>query len=228
MRITLILIFAALIGCTARETPSPVSTPTAEAPSRQLQGDRYYFDKCAGCGHRLGTRGDVIEADTDGQHLRFCRQSCADEFTAHKSEKLALLDRKMIDDQLPWYPLKVSVVSDAPLSGTPLDFIWGNRLIRVNDESEKSRFLANPQPYFDRLTQAALDVRCADYPITKCPVQGRPIIEPEDGLNAVVIGYRVVRVCCPPCGELVRERPNHYLPIIDLAYRMKKEGTLMK
>lgn len=228
MRIALVLLVVALTGCAAPHKPATDSTPKHGTSVLPVQGDRYYFDQCAVCKNLLGTQGDVIDANVDGQHVRFCRQKCADEFAANKSERLAALNQKMIDDQLPWYPLKVSVVSDVPLAEKPVDFVWGNRLIRVNDESEKSRFLAGPQPCFDRLTQVTLDLRCPNYPVDKCPVQGRPIIEPEGGLNAVVIGYRVVRVCCPGCANLVREHPNHYLPIIDLAYRMKNESKLTK
>ena len=229
MSIRIVLLIVLFAGCSQhrheaenRHSEAGQQNPAALplASTSPVRGDLYYFDDCPVCRRLLGTQGDPVTHVADGRQIRFCKSNCASAFTAAFSANLEALDQRMSKDQAMWYPITTSVVSGLPLSQSPLDFVWGNRLIRVNGAEEKATFLRQPEKYFNVLTHEAILARWQKYPVTKCPVQGRALGDSFDEELAVVIGYRIVRVCCDDCARLVREHPNHYLPIIDLANRM--------
>lgn len=205
----------------AAESPAPL--PVA-APSA-ARGDLYYFVDCAQCDRLLGTRGEPVQRVFDGRHLRFCELACAEQFAADVPAGMGRLDALMIADQAPLYPIETSIVSGRALAGSPRQFVWGNRLIRVCDASEESQFLENPSRFMPALDKATVEARWKGYPVVKCPVQGTRLEDEYNPRMAVVVAQRIVRVCCLDCAARVRGQPSHYLPLIDLANRQAGIGA---
>jgi hypothetical protein len=219
-------LLALTAGCAANPGPHPAPSAAALPPAAvtKVQGDLYYFDHCARCDRLLGTRGDPVVVVSDGRHLRFCEQACAANFEAEAPASMAKLDNAMIADQAPLYPVDHSIVSGRPLGSSPVQFIWGNRLIRVVDAPERSQFLADPARYTAALDKATIEARWQGYPVIKCPVQGTRLEDEFNPRLAVVVAQRIIRVCCLDCAARVREQPSHYLPLIDLANRQAGIG----
>jgi hypothetical protein len=200
---------AAMLHAGSAPGPVPTSQPA----------DRFYFERCPECDRLLGTRGDPIEKYYDARQVRFCQAECATEFEADLSASYRRLDARQKIDQLPLYPLGTCVVSDVILPNEPVDFIFNNRLIRVAGEAEKTSFLADPKPYWDKLDSATIAHQARRYWVAKCPEQGAALDLPNDEQFTVVVAQRIVRVCCEECHDRVRERPSQYLPLIDNALR---------
>jgi hypothetical protein len=124
----------------------------------------------------------------------------------------------MIADQRPYYPLATSVVSGRPLPPTALEFVWGNRLFRVADLSERSVIERDPGRFLRALDAAVIAAQRPTYGMPdKCPVQGE--ILASDTPIDIVIAHRMVRVCCMRCAAVVRNRPSQFLALVDYANR---------
>jgi hypothetical protein len=180
-------------------------------------GDAYYLDTCAVCSARLGGKGDTIHRRFDGREVRFCHRTCEQTFTRDLVAGLAALNARLTQDQLPYYPLSTSVVSGKALGDRPVEFFWGNRLVRLADVSEQSLFIAEPERFIEILDAACIARQQPKYVFAKCPVQGD--ILPGDDVELVVVANRMVRVCCHRCVDSVRLRPGQYLAVIDYANR---------
>lgn len=187
-------------------------------------GDAYYLSTCASCDGLLGTRGETIDTTWQGRDLRFCGAACASAFLRDPDSGLVRIDRIMIADQLPWYPLKTSVVSGRPLGRYSIDFIWGNRLFRVMDVSERRTVVEEPARCMETLDRAVVEAQLTSYGmLEKCPVQGD--ILPSDSPIDIVVANRMVRVCCARCVRVVKARPSQYLAMVEYAGREKRERS---
>lgn len=193
-----------------------------EAAAESRDGDAYYLGVCAACDALLGTKGETITRIIDGRDLRFCCAACRERWTAAPVECAARLDRIMIADQLPHYPLKTSIVSGRPLGDRPIDVILGNRLFRLADESERAALASDLPRRLDALDRAVIAAQAPSYGMpTKCPVQG-DILDSDTPID-IVVANRMIRVCCMRCVRMVRAHPSQYLPMIEFANRAAAE-----
>jgi hypothetical protein len=184
--------------------------------------DAYYLSVCAWCGGLLGSRGEAVEVTRAGRPLRFCSGPCAADFDAAGAAAFERLDARMIADQRPHYPLKVSLLTGRPLGPAPIEFIWGNRLFMAVDEAERRRILASPAEAIRVLDRAVIAAQTPGYGMpTKCPVQGD--ILPNDEVIDIVVANRMIRVCCARCARAVRARPYQYLAMVEYANRAAAE-----
>jgi hypothetical protein len=210
---------------------SPATQPAGltDADDASDSADAYYLRTCAVCRAALGSKGEALDRRYRDRALRFCTSHCCDVFERDKDAGLARLDAEMIADQIPFYPLKVSLIDGRPLGEKPLDFIWGNRLFRAVDAAERDRILADPAEAMRRLDRAVIMAQRPGYGMPdKCPVQGD--ILPTDRIIDLVVANRMVRVCCIRCARVVRARPYQYLSMVEYANReaagrRAKEGS---
>lgn len=170
------------------------------------------------CEGLLGAHGNTVDRQYHGRDLRFCRDQCRVRFEGDGASGSAEVDRRMIADQLPLYPLRTSVVSGSTLGENPVDFIVGNRLFRVSTADEQKQVLADSDRYFKILDHAVIQAQRPHYGMpTKCPVQGD--ILADDVPIDFVVANRMIRVCCTRCVRVVKSRPSQYLSMIDYANR---------
>lgn len=188
-------------------------------------GEPYYLSDCPVSSKKLGSMGDPVIKIYDGREVRFCCPACPEKFEKDKAANLAKLDEKIIKDQGPLYPLKTSVVTEKALPVKPVDFVYGNRLVRVGADSEKAEFLKNPKKYLEQLDKATIAAQSKDYPLKTCLVSkeelGGAMGKPVD----IVVAGRLMRLCCDHCRKDIEKDPAKFVAAIDAARSIPKSHT---
>lgn len=186
-------------------------------------GGPYSLDTCPITGKKLGAMGDPVVKLYDGREVRFCCPMCSPKFEKDMAASLAKIDEKIVKDQTPLYPLKTSVATGKDLPAKPFEFVYGNRLIRLGAESEKAEFLKEPKKHLATLDKAVVEQQGKDYALKTCPVSkeqfGGDMGKPVD----LVIGGRLVRLCCKACNKDVEKDPAKFIAMVDAASKGKAE-----
>lgn len=199
---------------------APASDSSASKPSGRF-GDPYPLDTCPISGNKLGAMGDADIKVYDGREVRFCCSMCEPKFEKDLPASFAKLDAKIEQDQAPLYPLTTSVVTGKPLPAEPFEFVYGNRLVRLGAESEKEAFLQDPAKYFAALNAAAIKAQAGSYPLTKCPVSDEDLGGAMGEADSVVVGGRVIQICCSDCKSGIEQDPAKYINMVDQARNAK-------
>jgi YHS domain-containing protein len=197
----------------------PATTnPSANAP---WNGDPYLVGTDPVTGAALGDKPIVYQHE--GRELRFATSENLDKFKAHPQQYLPAVDQKMIAQQLPFYPLDVCIISGEKFGGMgpAVDIIYKNRLVRFCCPGCPDQFKKDPAKFVARLDQAAIAKQSASYPLATCVVSGDKF-GGEMGLpRDVVVGNRLVRLCCPGCVAKFNKNPGKYLQMVDDAVAAK-------
>ncbi|HVU63725.1 MAG TPA: hypothetical protein VHC70_07100, partial [Phycisphaerales bacterium] len=167
-------------------------------------------------GAELGSMGKPVVKLYDGREVRFCCKACPPKFEKNLAESFAKLDKAIIKDQAPLYPLKTSVVTGKDLPAKPFEFVYGNRLIRVGDESEKASFMKDPAKHLAELDKAAIAAQGKEYPLKTCPVSHEALDDMGGPVDVVVAG-RLIRLCCDGCKKDLMSNPARFVAIVDAA-----------
>lgn len=180
-------------------------------------GDPYPFDTDPVSGGKLGDKPVIVQIE--GRELRFATQENADKYKADPVKYRAALDEKLTQQQLPVYPLDTCPVSGAKLGamGKPIDLIVGNRLVRFCCSGCKPKFEKDPATFLAKLDEAVIAKQKASYPLTTCPVSGDELGGEMGAPIDVVIGNRLVRLCCKDCIGQMRADPTKFLSKLDPA-----------
>jgi hypothetical protein len=96
-------------------------------------GDPYPLDTCPVSGKELGSMGDPIVMMHEGREVRLCCKGCIKTFETDAARYFKEIDQKIIEQQLPYYPVTTCVVSGEPLGsmGEPVNYVHNNRLMRL-------------------------------------------------------------------------------------------------
>lgn len=187
-------------------------------------GDAYSLSTCPITSKKLGSMGDPVVRLYDGREVRYCCGGCIKRFEKDLAASLSALDAKIIADQGPLYPLATSVVSGKKLPEKANEFVFGNRLVRVADEKEKAEFVKEPAKFLKALDAAVVTAQGQDYVLTQCPVSdekyGGDMGDPID----LVVGGRLVRVCCKDCTDEVEKTPAKFVELVDAARKKAAEA----
>jgi len=176
----------------------------------------YPLDHCIVSGEKLGDK-PVIQ-DYNGRELRFCSQNCAKEFKKDPQQYLAKLDEEIIKQQLPVYPLETCVVTGEKLDteGTPVNYIYKNRLVRFCCKNCIQTFEKDPTTYLKKLDDASVNKQLKAYPLDTCLVSGEKLGGMGEPVNYIYAG-RLVRFCCSGCIDTFVKNPYLYLNKLDAA-----------
>lgn len=207
------------------DAPQPDKDQKPEkAAAEKRVGDPYPLSTCPITGEQLGSMGEAVVKLYEGREVRFCCKSCPPKFEKDLAKSLETLDAAIIKDQGPIYPLTTSVVTgkDLPASpAKPYEFVYGNRLIRLGAESEKTDFLKDPKKYLGKLDEAVIAAQGKDYPLKTCPVSKEDLGGMGEPVNVVVAG-RLVRLCCNGCKKDLMKDPLKYIAAVDAAKKDAK------
>lgn len=210
---------AALAGSLEPPKEGKQDTRNSKAADSKRVGDPYPLSTCPISGANLGSMGDPVVKVYEGREIRFCCKGCPPKFEKDLAKTMAAVDESITKDQAARYPLKTSLVTGKDLPEKPFEFVYGNRLIRLGSESEKAEFLKDPKKYFASLDQAVIAAQKPDYPLKTCPVSneqlGGDMGEPVD----MVIGGRLIRICCKSCRKDVEKEPAKFIAMVDEARR---------
>ncbi len=178
----------------------------------------YLLDTCPITGKKLGSMGEPVIEIIDGREVRFCCGGCVDKFNADKESKFKEIDAKMIAQQLPYYPLDTCIISGEPLdiNGASVDFIYGNRLFRVCCNDCKAEFMSNAEKYVPELDEAIIKKQKRKYPLKTCVI-GKGPLDGMGGPDYMIVGNRLVQLCCAGCRPDVLKDPLGTFAIIDAA-----------
>ena len=178
----------------------------------------YLLDTCPITGKKLDSMGGEVVEVIDGREVRFCCAGCPPQFKADKEAKFKEIDAKMIAQQLPYYPIDTCVVSGDKLDSkdAAVDFIYGNRLFRTCCNDCKDEFLATPAKFVPELDEAIIKAQKKNYPLDYCII-GRGPLDGMGGPDFMIVGNRLVQLCCGGCIQKVLDDPLKVFAEIDNA-----------
>ncbi|HIJ72896.1 MAG TPA: hypothetical protein HPP83_02235 [Candidatus Hydrogenedentes bacterium] len=190
------------------------ATFAAEKPT----GNIYPLDTCPVSGEKLGSMGDPIVYDHEGREIRFCCGGCIGTFKKEPGEYLDKIDKAIVEQQRPLYPLDTCLVSEEKLGamGQPIDKVYDNRLVRFCCKGCIAQFEKATTQYLTKLDEAAIEKQKDAYPLDTCLVSGAKLGAMGDPVDRVY-GGRLVRFCCPGCIEKFDKNPVQYLEKLDKA-----------
>lgn len=196
--------------------PDTAKQPAKEATKAKPMGDPYTLATCPTSGKKLGAMGDPIVKAYDGREVRFCCAMCPPKFEKDLAASLATLDAAIVKDQLPLYPTDASIVSGKTLGAKPIDWVYNNRLVRLADAGEKAEFLKDPKKHLADLDKAAIQQQSKGYPLKTCPVSKEDLGDMGEAKD-VVIGGRLIRLCCNDCKTGLAKDPAKFIAAVDAA-----------
>ncbi|GIW74851.1 MAG: hypothetical protein KatS3mg103_1373 [Phycisphaerales bacterium] len=192
--------------------------------AEQAWSEPYPLGVCPISGQPLGSMGEPIVARYDGREVRFCCAACVEAFEADRPAAWRKIDRAIIEDQKPYYPLNTCVVSGEPLvedgKDVGVDVVVGNRLVRLCCQACREVFEADPRRYVAILDQAAAKAQRERYPLTTCIVAGGRLGSMGEPTELVLAG-RLLRFCCASCEPKALAQPAAFIEKIDKAWRDK-------
>jgi YHS domain-containing protein len=169
----------------------------------------YPIDTCIVTGEKLGAN-----AVNHVHNNRLVRLASADAVAAFKTDPkkyLDALDKRIIDSQLPGYPMDNCPVG-GPLGsmGEPVNFIYMNRLVRLCCGACERSIATEPAKYMAKLDAAYADQQRDDYALDTCVVTGAKLGSMGDPVE-LVAGTRLVRFCCAGCLPKFKANPAEFL-----------------
>jgi YHS domain-containing protein len=118
---------------TFRADPAKYLAKVDEAMVKQ-QLPFYPLEMCPVSGKKLGEMGESMNLIYKNRLVRFCCPDCKAEFLKDPSKYIAKLDAAVVAAQSKKYAAKTCVVSDETFGGEmgePVDYVIGNRLVRL-------------------------------------------------------------------------------------------------
>lgn len=166
----------------------------------------YPLDTCVVAGGKLGSMGKPVTLVHEGREVKFCCAACEPKFKADPDKYLQKIDKAVVEQQAERYPLDTCVISGDALGDHPVDYVYENRLVRLCCPMCIDTFLKNPNMHLAKLNEAAVKAQLADYPATKCPVSDQDLGSMGKPID-MMVGDRLVRLCCAGCVEKVQANP---------------------
>lgn len=117
----------------------------------------YPLETCPVSGEELGEMGAPVDLVCRNRLVRLCCKGCKRKFLAKPEKFIAKLDEAVIAALGPKYPLTTCVVSGEELGGAtgePIDYVIGNRLIRLCCKGCKKKVAKDPLSFLAKLDVA--------------------------------------------------------------------------
>lgn len=220
----LVGVFGTTIQLRAQHEHHGQHSPSASQPATvEFKGSPYLLDTDPVTGEKLGDQAVIYLHE--GRELRFVSEKTVAEFKAAPDKYLPAADQKMIARQLPFYALETCPVSSDKLNGAmgkAIEMIYMNRLVRFCCSGCLKDWKKDPAKYFAKIDEAIIKKQGPTYPLDTCVVTGKKY-DPEPGKHVeLIVGSRLVRLCCPECQQAVVKDPLKHLQIIDEAHKKTK------
>jgi YHS domain-containing protein len=114
----------------------------------------YPLDTCVVSGDKFGgSMGEPVNYVYKNRLIRFCCTGCIKDFEKDPVKYLAKLDQAVVDKQKTDYPLDTCVVSGEKLA-SPVDYVSGNRLIRLCGTDCIAEFREDPAKHLSKIDEA--------------------------------------------------------------------------
>ncbi|MHC4081076.1 MAG: hypothetical protein ACYSU2_07115 [Planctomycetota bacterium] len=190
-------------------------------------GDPYPLDTCPVSGKELGSMGDPIVMMHEGREVRLCCKGCIKTFETDAARYFKEIDQKIIEQQLPYYPVTTCVVSGEPLGsmGEPVNYVHNNRLMRLCCKGCLRALKNDPTAYLGVLNGAVVAQQGTRYPLATCVISKQKLGSMGEPIDYIVAN-RLVRFCCAGCTGAFNRAPAAHLATVDKAW--KKSGGLKR
>ena len=130
-------------------------------------------------------------------------------------------DAAVIAAQKPLYPLTTCPISGKPLT-SPVDVVKDGQLIEFCCGKCPAEFAKSPADTLKKIQDAVVAAQAANYPLDTCPVSGEKL---DDKAQSVVVGSKLVKLCCGDCKKDLAADPAKFTAKIDAAYIAKQEAS---
>jgi hypothetical protein len=169
----------------------------------------YPIGACIVTGEKLGA--DAVSHVHNNRLVRLANADAVAEFKADPKRHLDALDKRIIEAQLPGYPMDHCPVG-GPLGsmGEPVNFIYMNRLVRFCCGGCETSLVNEPTKYMSKLDTAYADQQREDYALDTCVVSGAALGSMGDPVE-LIAGTTLVRFCCDSCLPKFRANPAEFL-----------------
>jgi hypothetical protein len=139
----------------------------------------------------------------------------------------AKTDEAILAEQLPSYPAGECVVSGEAMGGEhgdPISYVHEGRLFRLCCKSCIKALAKSPAEYVAKLDAAVVKEQLPSYPLETCAVSGKKLGEMGEPAD-LVVGTRLVRLCCPSCKPGVAKDPASALAKVNAALIEKQSAS---
>jgi hypothetical protein len=186
-------------------------------------GDPYTLGTCAVSGKDAWAKGDPLVIIHEGREVKTCCKNCKSKFEADPAKFLPGIDAKIIAQQDKHYPLTTCVVGGGALDskGEPVVLVVNNRLVKLCCNGCKKKVKANPAGFIAKLDEAAIAKQNDSYNLKKCPIGGEDL---GDKAKNIVLGNRLVKLCCAGCKKKVNANPAKVFAMLDTG-KVNVEGS---
>lgn len=117
----------------------------------------YPLETCPVSGKKLGEMGEPVSVIYKNRLVRFCCPGCKAEFLEDPSKYVAKIDAAVIAAQSKKYAAKTCVVSDEAFGGEmgePVDYVIGNRMVRLCCAGCVKKLRKDPLKYLAKVEPA--------------------------------------------------------------------------
>ncbi|TWU46772.1 hypothetical protein [Rubripirellula reticaptiva] len=232
-----------LVGLVTSDSGNLEFQEVASVPlnKNQLDADAIARQKiCPVSGKPLGSMGDPIAVDFDGQKVFVCCAGCVATVKADPTKYAAgraqiTVTTSTLADAAAIAAQKVCPVMDEPLGGmgTPIKVMVGNKPIYLcckgcikKIQAEPAKYLAMVYPAgktasvsagTEQVREGVFKVTTVDAPFIaaqkKCPVMDEPL-DAMGGPFKVNAAGKAIYICCPGCAKRIASEPTKYLVIL--------------
>ena len=174
---------------------------------------------CPKSGTDVAAMGKVTRRVINGVDVSFCCPPCIKPYEDNYAEYRKQIEGQIVVLELPYYPTDRCIVTGKELGKetTAIDYVLGNRLVRLVDREAIAKLNADPATYNAKLDRIIIEAERAEYPLTTCIVGGREL-DPDKPAAEVVVGNRLMKLCCGGCKAKIRATPYAYVQKINEAW----------
>lgn len=239
IRLVAFVSFLLLVACQSNTTGTASVTTASPAPAGETASGRaptpYPLATCIVSGKRLDET--AVTFVTEGRTFRTCCAECQQTIENDVELWSRQVDAASIQAQLRDYPMQTCVVSGRAFGENATTALHEGTLVRLCCNGCKETFTKNPSPYLRRLatakcasfgntalgseswnaeqTAAFVAEQATCYPLTTCPVSGKPL---EEGKAVdLVLEDTLVRVCCENCVDEAKTRATEIVTQVQSA-----------
>ena len=212
---------AALVAKVDTKPTTPAGKKSAKLdPAEEISlNSAYLLTTCPVSTRPLGS--NVVFAMVDGRQVGFCCGGCKTRFNRDKDAYNKKIDEQIVKNQMHYYPMDTCIVSGRKLGDNAVNHVAGNQLVRLCCKGCVDGFNDNKDKYLLQIDEMVVKTQSKDYPLKTCPVSDEAL-----GSNAVdvVVGDRLVRLCCTVCKKSFDKDPARYMPTVDKAWKAQCEA----
>ncbi len=203
----------------AHKEPGQPDKAAEPAKAQKSEVAPYTLATCPISGLKLDKKGEPVVREYEGREVKFCCGGCPPAFEKDLKASFAKLDEQIIKDQLPLYPVDTCVVSDETLGGNHMEavnVVFQGRLVRLCCKACKRDLTDDPKTFLAKLDKAIVAKQAPAYALETCVVSGEKLDSMGKPID-MVIGNRLIKLCCKGCAKDVRKDPAKYIAIVDAA-----------